>query len=269
MTMKKHKKGRGFLKNVLITFENKQATIWKVYSKKLEKIITYSWNKNYEYLKKKELYYYFEKILTKLREIIQIGIKSVILINPIKKQYNKDFLNHIKIHQKWLIDEKNPDSIVIRSLKGSIKNTYEILKMIDSEQYSEEVKSAKIHEDGQIIEILQKRLHHKNDGCVFYTLDEIEKIIYAGGKKKKRFKPLKLNPEYIVITTNYIGNHPQKNRLNRLLQIVQNRNIKIQIINSENASGIYIDSLGGITCFLKVSSYFEKNLGDQIQRKTF
>ncbi|MBY8981799.1 MAG: hypothetical protein KGD57_02550 [Candidatus Lokiarchaeota archaeon] len=268
MAKKRSRTKRGFLKNIIITFESKQAIIWKVYSERVEKITIIKLNKKYEYTEKKQIYHYFENIINDIRDFIQKGLRSILIINPIKKQYNNDFLNHIKSHQKWLLDKKNPNSISIRTLIGSIKNSDDIVELINSKQYNEAVKSATTDEDDQIIGILEKRLHNTKDGLVLYSLNEIEDLIYRGGKKKKKFKPLKLNPEYLILTTNYLNNHRQKNRLHHLLQIVRNREIKTKIINSENPSGIFIDSLGGITCFLKVKSDYEKKLGDQIlQRK--
>ncbi|MBY9005849.1 MAG: hypothetical protein KGD63_03740 [Candidatus Lokiarchaeota archaeon] len=267
MAKKRSRTKRGYPKNIIITFEMKQAIIWKVYSKRVEQIYNIKLNKKYEYSEKKQIYHYFENIINNIRNFIQKGLRSILIVSPIKKQYNNDFLNHIKSHQKWLLDKKNPNSISIRSLIGSIKNFDDIVELINSKQYKEVVKSAIVNEDDQIIGILKKRLNNTKDGLVLHSLNEIEELIYQDGKKKKKFKPLKLNPEYIILTTNYLNNHRQKNRVHRLLQIVRNREIKTKIIDSENPSGIFIDSLGGITCFLKIKSDYEKELGDRIIQK--
>ena len=66
MAKKRSRTKRGYSKNILITFETKQAVIWKVYTKRVEQQKIIKLNKKYEYTEKKQLYHYFENIINYL-----------------------------------------------------------------------------------------------------------------------------------------------------------------------------------------------------------
>jgi len=46
-------------------------------------------------------------------------------------------------------------------------------------------------------------------------------------------------------------NHKQKQRLNRLLQILNNKKVNVKIIDAKTAAGERINQFGGLICFTK------------------
>ncbi len=264
MGKKKRRQTRGYPVAILIGLESKDILIWIAYSKRVKFIKILRSKKKYTFMEKSQKYKYFEEVIDVIRPFIREGLRIIILINPIKKKYSEDFINHIKSHQKWMFQEKNPNSVIFKSISGSIQNHDEATAFIQSKHYFEAIKTAEVDEGGRIIANLKKRLNNPKEGLVLYTLIDIEELIYRGGKKKKNYKPLKLYPEYIILTTNYINNNPQKNRVYQLLQIIRNRGIKTKIIDNENPAGSLLESFGGIVCFLKVKSDYERQLGEEI-----
>jgi stalled ribosome rescue protein Dom34 len=80
---------------------------------------------------------------------------------------------------------------------------------------------------------------------VLFSLEEAEGVIYSqeiSGKAK---------PEYLLLTDSYLAGDKRKVRLNRLLQIAQNKKIKTRIVNKESPAGIRLNQLGGLVCLLK------------------
>jgi stalled ribosome rescue protein Dom34 len=59
-------------------------------------------------------------------------------------------------------------------------------------------------------------------------------------------------PEYLLLTDSYLAGEKRKVRLNRLMQIAQNKKIKMRIVNKETPAGVRLNQLGGlVVCLLK------------------
>ncbi|QEE15917.1 hypothetical protein DSAG12_01744 [Promethearchaeum syntrophicum] len=261
---KSHRQKRGYPIGLIIGFESMQINIWKVFSERVLIFKVRKLGRKFENAQKSHLYHFFEDIINDLRPIMKEGIKSILLVCPLKKDYASLFLNHIKSHHKWLILEKNINSASFQILHGSVRDLEEVSSFIQTDQYLEAIGSVTEKETNRIIETLEKRLNDLENGLVLYTLKEIEEIVYSGGKRKKKFKPLSLIPEHILFTNSFIDENPQKNRIHRLIQIAKNRQIISKIIDSETPAGIRINQLGGIVCFLLVKSDYEKKIGQKI-----
>jgi stalled ribosome rescue protein Dom34 len=264
MGNKKKRSKRGYPVGLLISFQPMQATFWKLFSERTVQLKVVKLGRKFKNAEKTHLYQYFEEIVNKLRPILKEGLKSVLLVTPPKKHYAQAFLTHVKAHQRWLVDEKHQNSASFQELTGIINNIEGVTFFIQSEEYLEAVGMATENEGNQIIENLEKRLNDIEEGLVLYTLKEIEKLVFAGGKRKKKFKPMKLIPEYIILTTDYLESHTQKNRLQKLLQIAENRKIKSKIVDIESSAGIRVKQLGGLVCFLQMNSNYEKELGQSM-----
>jgi hypothetical protein len=98
------------------------------------------------------------------------------------------------------------------------------------------------------VELLDRRLNLSNsEKAVLFSLEEAEvSIIKHRGQSK-------LKPEYLLLTDKYLQGNPQKNRLNRLIQIAANKSVKTRIINAESPAGKRISQLGGLVCLMKES----------------
>ena len=264
MTKRKTRQKRGYSIGLIVGFESMRIVIWKVFSERLILFKVRKLGRKFENAQKSHLYHFFEDIINDFRPLMKEGIKSILLVCPLKKDYASLFLNHIKSHHKWLILEKNINSASFQILNGSVGDLEKVSSFIQTDQYLEAIGSVTEKETNRIIGTLEKRLNDLKNGLVLYTLKEIEDIVYSGGKRKKKFKPLALIPEHILFTNTYIDENPQKNRIHRLIQIAKNRQIMTKIIDSEIPAGIRINQLGGIVCFLLVKSDYEKKIGQKI-----
>jgi stalled ribosome rescue protein Dom34 len=75
---------------------------------------------------------------------------------------------------------------------------------------------------------------------VLYSLEEIETIILNTSKTTKT------KPEHLILTNKHLQTTHKKNRLQRLIQIAQNKKIKTRIVNAETPAGKRLAQLGGI-----------------------
>ena len=255
---------RGYPIGLIIGFESMRVNIWKVFSERVILFKVRKFSRKFENAQKSHLYHFFEEIINDFRPLMKEGIKSILLVCPLRKNFALIFLNHINSHHKWLILEKNTNSASFQILNGSVGDIEEMSSFVQTDEYLEAIGSVTEKETNRIIGTLEKRLNDIENGLVLYTLKEIEDIVYSGGKRKKKFKPLALIPEHILITNSYLDENPQKNRIHRLIQIAENRQIITKIIDSEIPAGIRINQLGGIVCFLLVKSDYEKKMGQKI-----
>ena len=80
---------------------------------------------------------------------------------------------------------------------------------------------------------------------MLYSLREIEDLVFDQWKEGKP------KPEYLLLTNKYLSNSSEKNRINRLVQVAKNKNVKTRIVDTETAAGIRITQLGGLVCFTR------------------
>ncbi|MFX1254229.1 MAG: hypothetical protein ACFFCZ_21635, partial [Promethearchaeota archaeon] len=233
----KRRQKRGYPLGLMIGFETQKVFFWFIYSERAELHKIHKMPRKLENMEKRHHYQFYEDIVNELRPILKRGMKSILLITPLKKNYALGFLDHIKCHHQWMLNEKHPNFTSFRFLTGNISNLEQTTSLIQSTEFKEALGQVNKEEAEQIVRLLEKRLNSADEGLVFHTLKEIEDLIYAGGKRKKKFKPLPLNPEYIVLTNQYLDEHPNKNRLQQLLQIANNRRIRIKVIDSETKAG--------------------------------
>jgi stalled ribosome rescue protein Dom34 len=83
------------------------------------------------------------------------------------------------------------------------------------------------------------------DNHVLYSLEDTENAIFS---PQTVGKPA---PEYLLLTNSYLQSSRQKNRVHRLMQIAQNKQIKTRVVTEDSAAGARINQLGGIICLLK------------------
>ena len=80
-----------------------------------------------------------------------------------------------------------------------------------------------------------------------YALQEIEELTYGQWKYGKR------QPDYVMLTNSFLKKNKQKQRLQRLLQILENKKVKTKIVDEDTAAGERINQFGGLICFTKTS----------------
>ncbi|MFX0102882.1 MAG: hypothetical protein ACFFCS_25160 [Candidatus Hodarchaeota archaeon] len=257
MGKKKRRGKRGFPVAIVIGFRPNHVTVWKLFEERpvlFREIIP---DRKLENADKSQLYAFHERLLDSIRPLLKSGHKSVILVSPQKTRHGSAFLDHLHHHQKWLFQESNPNYTTFTEHVGEIRDEKSMKYVVSQEEFKEALNSATTGEATQLIKQLEERLNDE-DGLVLYSLQDIETFIYSGGKKKKRFKNLPAEPEYLFITKKMFEQKTRRGRIHRLLQIVKNRGIKTKVIDEETGPGERIAQLGGIVCLLKVESDYEK-----------
>ncbi|XHH09581.1 MAG: hypothetical protein ACFCUE_02845 [Candidatus Bathyarchaeia archaeon] len=231
---------RGYPVAVLVGIENTNAAIWKIYSNvaKPEDTIRLEGNRS----DTKALYSFHEAIVNALRPTLKEGVKSIIVASPQKTNYNQDFVNHVKGHHQWLFSGAN--KATFKQITGSAVTHAQVSSLTSSGEFKQSISESALEETENLRELLEKRLN-LGDNLVLFSLEEAEGAVYSPDV------PGKPKPEYLLLTDNYLAGERRKGRLNRLMQIAQNKKIKTRIVNGESPAGARLNQLGGLVCLLK------------------
>jgi stalled ribosome rescue protein Dom34 len=231
---------RGYPVAVLAGIEQNQAAIWKIYSNvaKPEATIRLEGTRS----DSKALYSFHETIVNALRPTLKEGVKSIIIASPQKTSYSQDFMVHVKGHHAWLFSGTN--KATFKLITGSAVTQTQVSSLSSSGEFKQSISDSTLEETENIRELLEKRLNTA-DQLVLFSLEEAEDAIYAPEM------PGKPKPEYLLLTDKYIAGDKRRGRLNRLMQIAQNKKIKTRIVNAETPAGARLNQLGGLVCLLK------------------
>lgn len=246
---KKIRKKRGHPVGLLIGLTDDSAVFWRIFSEIIKLDIIIKRRRKRKNQDDKQLYHFHEAIVDNLRPIIKEGIKSVLIASPPKKDYSKEFLDHINKHHLWLL-KKGKYTAVFTEIKGLAKTLKNVNYLLRQDFFKEAVEETSNQEGLLILEDLDKLINKSNNiSKILYTVKEIEKEI------DKKWKSYEIKPSYIILTDEYLENSPHKNRIHRILQIAKNHGIITKIINIETEAGMRVNNFGGLVCFTKI----EKN----------
>jgi len=239
---KRHSYRRGYPVGVLVGLEEKRAAVWQVFSKVVKPHSIIELNGN----DRKALYNFHESIVDTLRPIVREGVRAVVVAAPTKTNYCTDFLGHLKKHHSWLVREDRPDSATFGVLVGSASDIQEVSNIVKTKEFHNLLSDATSQDADRIVETLESRLNELGEVVtVLYSLEEIEELINGQHGYDN------LTPEYVVLTDRYLADAREKGRVNRLLQISKNKNIKTRIVGAETKAGIRISQFGGLICITK------------------
>ena len=232
---------------ILMSYDDKKVYFWKIYSHSLRAYETIKLPRKWQYLDNKQLYNLFENVVDIMRKVVRDGLKSILIASSYNNKYWKQLREHISQHHKWLLKGYNRVSFgEINGTANSLESAKYLVSKEESKQVVTEIISEEIY---QLIERLEKIINSGDPNVgFFYHLDDIEEIVYEGGKRDKTAAS-KL--DLIVITKNYINNQKDKNRIHRLTQIANNKGIKVKLISIEDPSVDRFDQFGGILAFKK------------------
>jgi stalled ribosome rescue protein Dom34 len=231
---------RGYPVAVLAGIEQTHAAIWKIYSQVAKPDTTIQLQGTRS--DTKALYSFHEAIINALRPTLKEGVKSIIIASPQKTSYSQDFLSHVKGHHAWLFSGANKATFT--QITGSAITHAQVTALASSTEFKQSISDTTLAETENIREVLEKRLNTA-DQLVLFSLEEAEDAIYSPDV------PGKPKPEYLLLTDNYLARDRRKGRLNRLMQIAQNKKIKTRIVNGESPAGARLNQLGGLVCLLK------------------
>jgi stalled ribosome rescue protein Dom34 len=231
---------RGYPVAVLVGIEQDHAALWQIYSQvaKLQENIPI----NGERRDQKALYSFHETIINALRPVLKEGVRSVIVASALRTSYAQEFLTHIKSHHSWLLQGTNKASI--SQITGSASSPSQVSALTKTSTFKELIQENAAEETENLLSILEKRLN-KSDNLVFFSLLEAENLILipqASGKPQ---------PEYLMLTNDYLSQSRQKNRVNRLMQIAARSGVKTRVIDAKSIAGIRLTQLGGLIALAK------------------
>ena len=238
MTPKSYR--RGYPVAVLVGIEGDHASLWQIFSQvaKYQETINMQGNRN----DSKAIYNFYETITNALRPTVKLGVKSIIIAAPPKTNFANEFLNHIKTHQNWLFQGANKATFNL--IAGSASTPQQVAALTKTGNLKEIISQTNDQETENLLDILERRLILPGN-LVYFSLQEAEKLILFSqieGKPK---------PEYLLIADDYIASARQKNRVQRLMQIAQNKGIKTRVIAADSTAGQRLNQLGGIVCLAK------------------
>ncbi len=234
---------RGYPVAILIGLEEDTAVLWKVFSNvaKPETTLHVNGTRN----NPKALYNFHESIINALRPTLKEGVRSIILASPARINHNQEFINHVSEHHKWLT--QGPNKAALSKITGSANTPSQVAALTRTPVFSQIISETAAEETENLIQILEKRLNASdNNNLVLFSLEEAENLIL------KRHKPGRPKPEYLMLTDKYLADNREKNRLHRLIQIAENRNVRTRIINAESPAGVRLTQLGGFICLAQL-----------------
>lgn len=239
--MLKHKRAyrRGYPVALLIGLSDDRAVLWKVFSNvvKPEKTIQFdgTWNDP------KATYNLCESIVNALRPSMKEGVASIILASPTRTDYARLFVNHVHGHHAWLV--QGPSKATFSEANAPATTPSEVVTLTKTPMFHRLVSETTSEEAESLVDVLEKHLNAANeDTVILYSLKETEDLFLS---RQKTGKP---RPEYLILTNRYLSNSKEKNRINRLLQVAANRNVKTKIVDAESSAGLRLTQLGGMIC---------------------
>ncbi len=234
---------RGYPVAVLVGIEQNHAALWQVFSQvaKHQENLPLNGDRN----DPKVLYNFHENIINALRPILKEGIRSIIIASPAKTNYSQQFLSHIKGHHNWLL--QGTSKAVFSPITGSASTPPQVAALTQTAMFKQLVSDTTAQETENLLEILEKRLNaNSTDNLVLFSLQEAEHSIF---ETQGEGKP---NPDYLMLTDQYLSKSRQKYRVQRLMQIAANKGVKTRVISAESTAGKRVTQLGGIVCLAKI-----------------
>ena len=232
---------RGYPVAVLTGIEQNHAALWQVFSQVAKHQQTIPLNGDRK--DSKALYSFHESIINALRPVLKEGVRSIIVASPARTNFAQEFLNHIKAHHTWLLQGTN--KATFSQITGSASAPSQVAALTKTLTFKQLIQENAAEETDNLLEILEKRLN-KADNLVLFSLPEAETIIL------NLQAPGKPQPEYLLLTDNYLASSRQKNRVNRLMQIAAKNGVKTRVISVESNAGKRLTQLGGIVCLAKL-----------------
>ena len=239
---RKRRYGRGYPVAVLVGFEDDHAMLWQIFSRVIKRLNRLELNG--KRTEDKMLYNFHESVVNALKPVLKEGVKTIAVTAPVGTTYTQEFLDHVKKHHRYLIQSKRQNRANFAELIGSADNRTEVAELTETKNFSNLISETASEEADQLVNSLEKHLYGANDdSIIYYSLKEIENVVYDLEKDRES------KTEHLLLTDKYLAECKQKSRINRLLQIARNKEVKTRVVNAETAAGNRISQFGGIVFF--------------------
>ena len=233
---------RGYPVASIVGFAQESVTLWRVFSKAVKPLSTLYINGSPT--DARAWYNLHENIIGALRTTLKEGVRSIILVSPPRTAYAENFREHVTKHHSWLMHGTTRVTFV--ELAGSAITLSQVTALTRNPDFKKIIDEATIDETTNLLELLETRLTLEDPrDIVLYSIKEAETaIIFSKGNSK---------PEYLLLTERFLTEYPRKERINRLLQVATNRQVKTKIVKADSPAGKRLTQLGGFVFLLKPS----------------
>ena len=233
---------RGYPVASIVGFAQESVTLWRVFSKAVKPLSTLYINGSPT--DARAWYNLHENIIGALRTTLKEGVRSIILVSPPRTAYAGNFREHVAKHHSWLMH--GTTQVAFAELAGSACTLSQVTALTRNPDFKKIIDEATIDETTNLLELLETRLTLEDPrDIVLYSIKEAETaIIYSKGNSE---------PEYLLLTEKFLTEYPRKERINRLLQVATNRQVKTKIVKADSPAGKRLTQLGGFVFLLKPS----------------
>ena len=243
---KKKKQKRGYLVSLLISFDSFHAFVWRIYSELPKIAQTIKFQKKWKNTDKKARYQTCEQIINLIRPIIRNeSVKSVLLCHSPDSDIGKVVLTHITKHHQWILNSNQKPPLQFREISGVATDLEQVQLLLETKIFQEEQEKATSAEGDSLLDLLDHAVS-SDDNMVLFGVKEIEEQVLKGGKKDKSVSKIL---DYLLVNNEFLENHTQKNRLQRLMQIAENKGLKVRILDDESPAGSKVNDLSGLVSF--------------------
>jgi len=241
MTRKKGYK-RGYPVALLVGLDGDRTVIWHVFSHVVKPLLTLRLAKSRT--DDRALFNFHESIVDALRPTFNEGVRSVVVAVPARTTYAADLIAHVRKHHTYLFQSKTPNRATFAQLVGPALEPHDVAQLVETAEFKKLVTETISGEADNIIVALEKHLYGaEGNSVVLYSLKEIEDKIYSNEKNNNS------KSECLLLTDKYLADSKNKNRINRVMQIAQNKKVKTRIVSIETTAGKRIGQFGGIVFF--------------------
>jgi stalled ribosome rescue protein Dom34 len=137
-----------------------------------------------------------------------------------------------------------PNRVTVAELVGSADQPHEVAELVKTREFRRSIEETTSGEADFIVDALEERLSSLEGGSdVLFSLREIEDVVYDRERKSG------FGSGFLMLTDKYLADSQDKNRVQRLLQVSQNRKVKTRIVSAETPAGKRISQFGGIVFF--------------------
>ena len=228
--MPRRRRRRGYPVAMLVGLEGYQASTWYVYSESV---------KPGERIRGDDEYNFYESIVDVLRPRIKEGVKAILVAAPDEKDY-RNFMNHVGRHQGWLLKGWRLSTVTFEHVPEPAMSADQVRDLVKSHGFKGKLSEVTQGDMRQVMDVLEKRLNDPGGiETLLFTLEEVEGAVYGGEK----------SPEYILVTEVFRSRN--RRRIDRLLQMAANKNIKTRIVKPDTPVGARLAQFGGLVCMLR------------------
>lgn len=237
----------------MVGFDEQAIHLWRLFSESVRHYKTLRLPRKWKNASEKDKYHFCEDLLDLLRPLMDEGLRSVLLAAPRDQDWGDIFLAHVNQHHRWLVGSRGNNQASFGKVIGNANSLGGVRYLLEQERVQAELKRITSEEAYYLIKALEKAINiGAAGGAILYGLKEIEKAVYEGGKRDDSVAE---RVDYLLLTDEFLENHPNKGRVYRLKQIADNKGIITKVVVEESPAGARIEQFGGIICFKALGHY--------------